>query len=109
MRTDGRTDMTKLIVAFRNFSNGQVNVKLSLMEGSSYIHQDTTPVHARQESVDSKACLNAAETIRKYLPGIEVCSSNLHHSHYSDRAILALKNISINFKHLGDIWCENLN
>jgi hypothetical protein len=29
MRTDGRTDMTKLVVSFSNFENARKNVKLS--------------------------------------------------------------------------------
>jgi hypothetical protein len=32
MRTDGRTDMSKLIVAFRNFANAHTKVRVSMTE-----------------------------------------------------------------------------
>jgi hypothetical protein len=56
-RTNRQTDMRKLIVAFRNFSNSPKKVKLLLMEDSSYIYQDRNPVNAQQESVNSQGLL----------------------------------------------------
>jgi hypothetical protein len=35
MRTDGRTDMTKLIVAFRNFANSPINHPVSASQGNN--------------------------------------------------------------------------
>jgi hypothetical protein len=37
MRTDGRTDMTKLMVAFRNFANAPKNIRCEIITAYSEI------------------------------------------------------------------------
>jgi hypothetical protein len=41
MRTDGHTEITKLIVAFRNFANAAKNYDKNLVPVSSYLRRHT--------------------------------------------------------------------
>jgi len=40
MRIDRQTDMTKLIVAFRNFANAPKNAQVSLGLRLNYVHEE---------------------------------------------------------------------
>jgi hypothetical protein len=54
MRTDWRTDMTKLIVALRNFTNALKNGKLWLNKGNTNYGKDTCQHEAYQKKAQIK-------------------------------------------------------
>ena len=76
-RTDGRKDMTKLIVAFRKFASPSKN-KDVLQERKTFdhsnkvAHRSCTTVQFKTVWRRKKRCVEGGKQIRSYRPGIQI-------------------------------------